>query len=241
MAVAIGSPSAVGRQCWLTVRLQASAWPLWPGQAELRSGSRLLPGGSSEVGGDDVGRVAVQAAAGTVVADRGPRVSVGSGFLNISQGDASIESCRYECVPERVRPDGLADPSAASDPSDNPGGTVPVQPPAIGGQEDRPVTALTDGQVDRPRRARRQRDGHDLSAFASDGQRPVATFGAQRLDAGAGGLRNPQPIQGEQADQRVLSRRTEPGGNQEATEFVAVQSGRVRLIIQPRTPDMGGR
>src|SRR5262249_51451332 len=111
-----------------------------------------------------------------------------------SQGDASIESCRYECVPERVRPDGLADTGAASHPSDNPGGTVPVQPPAIGGQEDRPRTALNAGPVDRPPRARRQRGGHGLAAFGTKGQRRVATFGADRLDAGAGGLRTRSPF-----------------------------------------------
>jgi hypothetical protein len=93
-------------------------------------------------------------------------------------------SCRDERVPERVRPDGLADTGAASDPSDNPGGTVTVQPPAIGGgQEDRPVTAFTDGQVDRPRRARRQRDGHDLAAFAGDAwpRLPVSCAAGQEL------------------------------------------------------------
>jgi hypothetical protein len=105
--------------------------------------------------------------------------------LNISQGDASIESCRYECVPERVRPDGLADTGAASDPSDNPGGTVTVQPPAIvGGHEDQPVTAFTAGQVDRPRRARRQRDGHDLAVFAGDAwpRLPVHVLLAELVD-----------------------------------------------------------
>jgi hypothetical protein len=34
---------------------------------------------------------------------------------------------------------------------------VPVQPPAVRGQEHRPVRALADGQVDRSRRARQHR------------------------------------------------------------------------------------
>ena len=71
--------------------------------------------------------------------------------MDISQGDASIEGCCYEGVAERVRPDGLADPGAASDPSDDPGGAVPVQPTAIRSQEQRPAAALAGGQVDRPR------------------------------------------------------------------------------------------
>jgi hypothetical protein len=136
--------------------------------------------------------------------------------LDISQGDASIEGCGDECVAQRVRPDGLGDTGAAGCPADNPGGAVPVQPSAISSQEQRPVAALADGQVDRPRRARRQRDDDDLAAFAGDGQRPVATLGAERLDAGASGLRNPQPVQGEQGDESVLCGRAEPGGNQDA-------------------------
>src|SRR5258708_20203965 len=73
--------------------------------------------------------------------------------------------CRDESVAERVRPDGRADAGAASDPADHPGGAVPVQPAAIRSQEDRPVAAFADGQVDRPRRARRQRDADDLAAL----------------------------------------------------------------------------
>jgi len=63
--------------------------------------------------------------------------------LNIAQGDASIESCRDEGVAQRVRPDRLADPGAASGPADGPGGAVLVQPPAIRTREQRPVAALT--------------------------------------------------------------------------------------------------
>jgi hypothetical protein len=43
-----------------------------------------LPGGAGEVGGDDVGCVPVQAAAGPVVPHRGPRVSVGGGLVNVA-------------------------------------------------------------------------------------------------------------------------------------------------------------
>jgi hypothetical protein len=34
--------------------------------------------------------------------------------------------------------------------------------------------------------------------------------------------------------------RAEPGGDQQGAEFVAVQPGRMRLIIQPRPPDVRG-
>jgi hypothetical protein len=101
---------------------------------------------------DVVGRVPVQTAAGTVTADRGPRVGMGGGFLDVAPGDARIEGCGDECMAEGVRPDGLADPGAASDSADDPRCAVPVQPPAITGQEDRPLGPFADGQVDGPGR-----------------------------------------------------------------------------------------
>jgi hypothetical protein len=55
-------------------------------------------------------------------------------------------------MPQRVRRDGLADPGAAGDRADDPPGAVPVQPPAVRGQEHRPAGAFADGQVDRPGR-----------------------------------------------------------------------------------------
>jgi hypothetical protein len=39
----------------------------------------------------------------------------------------------------------------------------------------------------------------------------------------------------------VLGRWPEPGGDQEGAEFVAVQGGGMRLAVQPRPADVGGR
>src|SRR5260370_10205236 len=39
----------------------------------------------------------------------------------------------------------------------------------------------------------------------------------------------------------MLEWRAEPGGDQQRAELVAVQRGGVRLIVQARPPDMGGR
>jgi hypothetical protein len=44
-----------------------------------------------------------------------------------------------------VRPDALDDPGLSSDPPDNAPGTMPVQPAAICGQEDRAFDTLADG------------------------------------------------------------------------------------------------
>ncbi len=39
----------------------------------------------------------------------------------------------------------------------------------------------------------------------------------------------------------MLERRTEPGGDQQRAELVAVQGGGVGLVVRPRPPDMRGR
>jgi hypothetical protein len=131
---------------------------------------------------------------------------VGSGFLDIAQRDTGVQRGGDESVAQRVRPDGLGDPGPAGYPLDDPPSSMPVQPTPIRGQEDGPFTAFTDGQVDRAGGARRERDGDDLAARAGDHQGAVASFDAQGLDAGAGGLGDPQPVQREQRDQRMLRR-----------------------------------
>ena len=65
---------------------------------------------------------------------------------------------------------------------------------------------------------------------------------AHGLDVGTGGFGDPQPVQGQQGDQRVLSGRPEARGDEQAAELVAVQRRGVRLTVQPRPTDVhGGR
>ena len=74
-----------------------------------------------------------------------------------------------ERVPERMRGNGLGDPGAARDLTDDPPRAVPVQAPPVRSQEHRPGGALGDGQVDRPGGAGRERDGDHLAALAGNG------------------------------------------------------------------------
>jgi hypothetical protein len=143
-----------------------------------------------------------------------------------------------ERVPQRVGADLLGDPGAPGDPANDSGGAVPVQPFPVCGGEEGSFGALADRQVDRPGGARGERDGDDLAALAGDNQGPVPALQAQVLDVRARGLRDPQPVQREQGDQRVLGGRAEPGGDQERAELVAVQGGGVRLVVQPGTADV---
>jgi hypothetical protein len=68
-------------------------------------------------------------------------------------------------MPQRVRADLLGDPGATGHPPDDPGGTVPVQPPPVVSEEQRPFGAVADRQLDRPGGTRGKRDGNDLAAL----------------------------------------------------------------------------
>src|SRR5215469_14088732 len=75
---------------------------------------------------------------------------------------AVMNACRSVCGPTRLT---IPARRAAAD---DPRCAVPVQPAAVCGQEDWPVCALADGQVDGPRGTRRERDRDDLAALARD-------------------------------------------------------------------------
>jgi len=70
--------------------------------------------------------------------------------LHVPQRHPGVERGGDERMSQRVRADVLGDLGAAGDPADDPGGTVPVQPPPVRGEEQRPFGPLADGQVDRP-------------------------------------------------------------------------------------------
>ena len=103
-----------------------------------------------------------------------------------------------------MRPDFLGDPGPAGDPADDPPGAMPVQPPPIGRQEDGPFHALADGQVDRPGGARLERDGDNVAALAGDYQGAVPALNPERLDPGVRSFGDPQPVEGQQGNQRVI-------------------------------------
>ena len=105
-----------------------------------------------------------------VIPHRRPRIRMRDSLLHMAQRYPGVQRRGDECVAQRVRGDKLGDPGAASRLADDPTGGVPVQPSPVRGQEHRPFSALADGQVDRPCRARRERDSDDLAAFAGDGQ-----------------------------------------------------------------------
>jgi hypothetical protein len=68
-----------------------------------------------------------------------------------------IERSGDERVTERVGSDALGYPGPSGDAVHDPPGGVSVDPCAVGCDEDRPVAAFTDRQVDGPGGAGRQR------------------------------------------------------------------------------------
>jgi hypothetical protein len=71
---------------------------------------------------------------------------------------------------------------------------MPVKAVPVSGKKDWPVASLADCQVNRPGRAWCERDGHDFAALAGNHQSAVAALDAHRLNVGAGGFGDPQPV-----------------------------------------------
>jgi hypothetical protein len=66
-----------------------------------------------------------------------------------------------------------------------------------------------------------------LPLLRGDHQGPVAPLDPHRLDVGAGRLGDPQPVQGQQGDQRMPGSRAEAGCDEQGAELAAVQRGGV--------------
>ena len=142
-----------------------------------------------------------------------------------------------EGMSQRVRSDPLGDPCFAGDAPHDPSRCVPVQPGAVGVEEDRALQAFANGQVDGPGDTWRQRHRDELAALAQHGQGAVAAFLAERFDVGTDRLRHPQPVQRQQRHQGVIARRREPSGDQDGAELVAVKVGDVGLVVDPRSAE----
>ncbi len=71
------------------------------------------------------------------------------------------------------------------------GAGVAVHARAENVAQDRAVAAAVDGLVDRAGHCGWQRDEHDLAAFATHAQDPVAVFLIEVGDAGAAGFEDP--------------------------------------------------
>jgi hypothetical protein len=69
----------------------------------------------------------------------------------------------------------------------------------------------------------------------------VAALESQVLDVSADGLGDPQPVEGQHTDRRVIAGGGQSGGDQHGADLVAVQAGGVGLVVQPGSPHVRGR
>jgi hypothetical protein len=97
-------------------------------------------------------------------------------------------------------------------------------------EEDRPLSAFADGEVDGPGRPGHERDGRGLVALPDDAQHSVAALEGEVLDVGRAGLAHPQAVEAEQDRQRSMGVVVSLSGEQERPELRAVEATRLVLV-----------
>lgn len=107
---------------------------------------------------------AVEGDPGPVVAHAGTEIGVAGGLLDVAEGNAGVEGSGDERVTKRVGSHTLGYPGPSGDAAHDPPGGVAIDPSAVGSDEDRPIAALADRQIDGPGGAGRERHGHDLAS-----------------------------------------------------------------------------
>lgn len=119
---------------------------------------------------------------------------------------------------------------------------MPIETLTVDAQEQRPFATLTNGEINGSSSTRRERNHDRLAAFAQDRERSMPAFETQRFDVRPGGFRDPQPVEGKQAEQRMVLGASETGGDEHRADFVAIQPSGVGLVIESRSTNMrGGR
>ena len=64
---------------------------------------------------------------------------------------------------------------------------------------------------------------------------------AEAFDVGPGGLGDPQAVEGEQGHQGVIAGTGQAGGDEQGTDFVAVQAHGVGLVVEAGAAHMDRR
>jgi hypothetical protein len=86
-----------------------------------------------------------------------------------------------------------------------------------------PGQVFTDREIDCLRGAWGERDGNQLAALAQHGQGAMPALETEIVDVGAERFRDAEPVDDQQADQRVLGGGAQPGRDQQRAELVTVQ------------------
>jgi hypothetical protein len=113
-----------------------------------------------------------------------------------------------------------------------------IETNSVDAEEDRPLAALADCKIDSAGGAWGQWDSDNLPALAHDSESSVYPFESECLDIGTGRLRDSQSVERKQREEGVLGGRSESGSHKESSDFVAVEPGGVRLVVEARPADM---
>src|SRR4051794_14144355 len=192
-------------------------------------------------GGDCVGGVAGEVVAGAGVAAGGAGVGVADGVLHVAQRDAFVEGGGDEGGAHGVRADafGVGDAGVAGEAADEAPGGDPVEGGAGGGGEDGSVGALADQRVEGNQDGGGERGGGAFVAFAPVAQYPVAVGDGQVVDAGGGGLADPQSVGEQQGDQGVGAGAVGAGGGAELAAFGGAEPGGGVVVVGAGAFDVG--
>ena len=155
---------------------------------------RLDGSAAGDEGDDDVRGVAVEVLATPVVdADRAG-VGVTGGDLHVPLRNAGVQGGHDEAGSQHVRVH-WPEPGPFADRSHLPVSGATVEPAAVPAGEDGAVGPFANGEIDGARRARHERDGGGLVAFADDAQGAVPSGHAKVFDVGGARLRHTQPVE----------------------------------------------
>jgi hypothetical protein len=90
--------------------------------------------------------------------------------------------------------------------------------------KERSFVSFTHAQVDGSRSTGCEGDGDDPAALAGNDQSPMSSLHTKVFDVSVERLRDPQPVQGQQTRQSMITSTTETSLNQKHAQFVAVQA-----------------
>ncbi len=201
----------------LASKREKGSFPQFPRTTSLHDDASIRRSGAPAP--HTVGGVTVEILPSAVVDRRGARIGVTGGDLHVAKRDSRVEGGP---LANRVHPAMCGSP---------------VQSLAITAAKDRPVAALTDGEVDGPSHSGNERNECRLVALADDPQGAVATLEPKVLDVGTARFVDSKPVHAEQHGERCVVAVILLGAEQEHAELGAIQAAGVGWV-DLRTPDI---
>ena len=145
---------------------------------------------------NDIGGVAVEVLAPSVIDGRGSRVGVTGGELNVAERYAGVERGHDEPGAQHVRVD-QTEPGTFADGANPTVGGAPVQTLPILASQDRTLVTFAHHEIDGARGSRDERNGGGLVALAQDRQRAMPALEGEVLNVRSARFGDSEPVQAE--------------------------------------------